>query len=934
MFSIEQRYNICLMAEKHPKWTQLELAKWAYDMFQLDKIPSQGTISRILAKKAIYMNTKEHEKVGSRIRKPNNPLVRKILQEWISQSLWNGIPITSPIIQDTAQSVWHKIPPEQREGNGSFSYKWVSNFLSKMDVNISLLDQQMPKTPKIWTFEERSQLKQILVNIPPENLFTLDETFLAYNLPLDYEQYSESAIQRRIEVATVMLCSNLDGSEKIKPLVVGKYNSYRSFRNYFPEDPLDPTNLSQLGTKMAKKFEISYHSNRKSWLTSNLFHNWLVRWDKRLVANNRKIVIVLDDSCSHRIINLQLKNITLIFTSSNSRFLPFNWGVLDEFKTRYRIQQYQALIKLQRKIEEKIGRKFYISFEQSQLTMSNAFKFIKRAWDSIPSDTIKANWKSSGIIPPFMVDLNENISMAFKKNEILESQLNILCKEFHCIKEWESDMLLDLNMENKNTNFLSTEELIESAIVDDIEPESNYYSGSVLSSTNVSQLALDELLVNSNTINNVNDSNKFYIPNENMSSKVAQLNSNSMTMNNTDSILDVSKTNILNNNVATNDGIDSKNDNNFDLNVFPKDIPTFSPQMPNKIASTELGFSINKENINENNATSLNDELDKLLLEPYNGLNNNENGIINLSTLIDKPNLFLDNKMSMPTLEDINSNNYFKSFFEDLQTNKPLEYNDMSPQPNELPEPTSTFSSRSSVVNSAPSSHTTPNDNIVSSAGTDNIISMTDSNSHVTSSNITAASTSVNIPTNNSKDYSSPTDIDQSVPVIPGSSNYDDQLINSFFKRSSNTALSSASYSGIPLNIVSDRSHYLNNTLQTNIDIAKSLSNVVRYTELNELRLSKSTINELKMTYTSLLKTIKRSRKQLYDNRIKHSTINNIETNSNVDLNSNLTDSTINLNTNQFNNALPHSQPGVDMLPPTNDEPMLDIGMKNKHNFF
>lgn len=459
------------MAERHPKWTQLELARWAYETFQLPKIPSQGTISRLLAKRDVYMNCKDNEKAANRVRKPNNVLVRLILQEWVSQSIWNGIPINSPIIQDTAQSIWYRIPAEHREGNGSFSYKWINNFLSKMDINISNLDEELPKPPKVWTFEERNGLKQLFATIPPQDIFTLDETFLAYNLPLDYAQYETSQIQRAIEVATVMLCCNLDGSEKLKPLVVGKYNSYRSFRNYFPEEPSDPVSQSLLGDKMAQRFGISYHSNRKAWLTSNLFHDWLARWDKRLMADNRKIWIILDDSCSHRIINPHLKNIQLVYTSANSRFLPFNWGVLDEFKTRYRIQQYQALIDLQKTLEKKTNKRMLITFEQSQLTMSNAFKFIKKAWKGIPVQTIRANWKSSGILPSEMIPLGETVSMAFKKNEALEAELNGLCDKFYCAKKWDHDMLLDLNIENKNTNFLSTEELVESAIVDAVEPD-------------------------------------------------------------------------------------------------------------------------------------------------------------------------------------------------------------------------------------------------------------------------------------------------------------------------------------------------------------------------------------------------------------------------------------------------------------------------------
>lgn len=459
------------MAERHPKWTQLELARWAYEVYQLPKCPSQGTISRLLAKKNVFMNAKEHEKDANRLRKPNNLLVRRILQEWVSQSIWNGIPISPPIIQDTAQSVWHRIPAEHREGNGSFSYKWITHFLAKMDVNISNLDDELPKPPKVWTFEERDYLKQYLGKLPHQDLFTLDETFLAYNLPIDYAQYETSRIQKRIEVVTVMLCANLEGNEKLDPLVIGKYENYNSFRNYFPHEPADSISQSMLGEKMARKFSLTYHSNRKSWLTSNLFHDWLVWWDKRLVVDNRKIWIILDDSCSHRIINLRLKNINLIYTSSNSRFLPFNWGVLDEFKTRYRIQQYEALIDVQERIEKKTGQKKILTFDQSALKMSNAFKFIKHAWDGIPIDTIKANWKSSGILPQNMIQLNENVSMAFKKNEALERKLNDLSERFHCVKQWDYDILLDLNIENKNTNFLSSEEIVESAIVDDWEPQ-------------------------------------------------------------------------------------------------------------------------------------------------------------------------------------------------------------------------------------------------------------------------------------------------------------------------------------------------------------------------------------------------------------------------------------------------------------------------------
>ncbi|CCK69932.1 Pdc2p KNAG_0D01810 [Huiozyma naganishii CBS 8797] len=846
MLSVEQRYNICLMAERHPKWTQLELAKWAYETFQLDKVPSQGTISRLLAKKTTYMNCKEHEKDANRIRKPNNLLVRKILQEWISQSIWNGIPITSPIIQDTAQAIWHRIPAEHREGNGSFSYKWISNFLSKMDVNVSVLDEEMPKTPKIWTFEERASLKEIFAKVEPYNLFTLDETFLAYNLPLDYSQYETSYIQRKIEVVTVMLCSNLDGSEKSKPLVVGRFKSYASFRNYFPDDPTDMTSQSLLGEKMAKKFEISYHSNRKSWLTSNLFHNWLVRWDKRLVADNRKIYIVLDDSCSHRIINLHLKNITLVYTSANSRFLPFNWGVLDEFKTRYRIQQYKALIELQKRIETKTGKRHLISFEQSQLTMSNAFKFIKTAWEGIPVDTIKANWKSAGILPPGMIQLNENVSMAFKKNEILESELNSLCHEFCCEKQWDYDMLLDLNIENKHTNFLSTEELVESAIVDLIQLPSVTPAVSNLNSTATSQIGIDELVRSMDPPMSVTRDNA-------LATAIVQQNTN------TNQPFDMEPYDREQIRVQTLNGAGSANTMKYNENSNPNpNVNTTASSNANATPSL-LDGTINGH---------LDPNLNKLLLDSY-GQNGSNNNMYNVSTLIDKPNLFMDQTPVDLNLKDMGVDLSSTEYFNDLFTH-PLQETASGTNHTNIADGELAFaalshsgtseSNHSSVAatttNSTSPHHTGSLGGRRSVAGGHPAVSTNNDNILLTGKGVRKPSISSGH-INPTPMFPSPSEFEISNLAGLLKSNGSGDMHNDYYQLP-NTTHDQATET-TPQNMT-----YFLNSLQSNLDIAKSLGNIIKHSENNEINLSRNTLTEIQSTYVNLLKNIKNTKKQIF----------------------------------------------------------------------
>lgn len=702
------------------------------------------------------MNCKDNEKAANRVRKPNNVLVRLILQEWVSQSIWNGIPINSPIIQDTAQSVWYRIPAEHREGNGSFSYKWINNFLSKMDINISNLDEELPKPPKIWTFEERNALKRIFATIPSQDIFTLDETFLAYNLPLDYAQYEASQIQRVIEVATVMLCSNLEGTEKLKPLVVGKYNSYRSFRNYFPEEPSDSISQSLLGEKMARRFGISYHSNRKSWLTSNLFHDWLARWDKRLAADNRTIWIILDDSCSHRIINPHLKNIKLVYTSANSRFLPFNWGVLDEFKTRYRIQQYQALIKLQNTLEKKTNKKLCITFEQSQLTMSNAFKFIKKAWEGIPVQTIRANWKSSGILPPEMIRLDETVSMAFKKNEALEAELNSLCDTFYCEKKWDHDMLLDLNIENKNTNFLSTEELVESAIVELVEPDPNVSKQSATP-----------------TLNQVTDYSNFDL-----------LNDRNLNLN-----LDQGET-----------AADLESESDEDLSR--DHIPSASNDSHNVPIMNNTHETGDVEHIYDMN-------LDRILGGDYSEENTDK--LYNVSTLIDKPNLFTgENGVLDLRVVGIDASIVPSDYFDDMF-------------------PPGVSAPNAPAINAATEGQASQ------------------------SGHIEPSYTRTALPVNGAGTNA------------PSISPFGDPALNHLLDNAvaSNKEVIPPSVSEFPLEANPGA------TLQANINIAKSLGNILKHTETRELSFSDAAITEIKFNYNNLLKKIKKVRKQSHSTKIR-----------------------------------------------------------------
>ncbi|ONH70107.1 Protein PDC2 [Cyberlindnera fabianii] len=444
-FSIKQKIDVCLMAEANPEMTQTDLAVWAYKRFNTPKPPSQTTISRILARKDELIALKEHEFKLIRRRRSTNPLLRKVLTEWITQCVWSNIPITAPIIISSANNFWKQCPPNMRDGSGEFSFRWCSQFLAKVNINLATIEKDLYSNRlKVWTFEERDELKNLLQGVDPKKIFTLGEIFLSHDLPLDKAFYNDSS-----DFITCMLCVNADGSEKLDPLIVGRYENYPYFEG-------------RSSAKAANKHGVAYHSNRMKWLTSTMFYDWLSVLDKRLALQDRDIIIVLDDSASHRVVNIKLQRIRLLYTSSNSNFLPTNWGIEGDIRLNYRIKQYEKLLQKQVLMKDKLLTK-----DEQTFNMCETFDLIKHAWNSVPIERIKSAWKQSGVLPD-AVTVNYQRRKMF--DDSLEKQLIGLAGQLKVNEAWDVASLLDLTVEQRNNKtFLSNEEIVQSCIVDNYD---------------------------------------------------------------------------------------------------------------------------------------------------------------------------------------------------------------------------------------------------------------------------------------------------------------------------------------------------------------------------------------------------------------------------------------------------------------------------------
>ncbi|CAK7893545.1 protein Pdc2p [[Candida] anglica] len=509
-YNIKQKIEICLKAEAHPEMTQGDLANWAMQQYGSARAPSQTTISRILSSKNELVASKSADFSLVRRRKQQNPLLRRILTEWITQALWENIPITTPIIQSTANAIWTRLPSESKDGNGVFNQKWCNHFLKKLNVNLRGDNADIYNNPgnhtlhKVWKLDEKLELKHYLAQIidreqyKPQDIFTIDEFQLFYSLPLD-QIFDVSSIDKGLKQSsssteksvTIMLGVNLDGSEKLTPMVVGRYDKFDVSQSSNPSlkhgvgssmassstaghhasgnshsNSNSSTATHTLMNKITEVYNLYYKSNANKWITSSMFQNYLLTLEHKLAsaAPNRKILILLDDPSSHRIINLKFSNIRLCYLKNNSNhknpygadyngvkfdYLPMSFGIIEEFKVLYRLQQYLEMINIQRNkakgegvgidedesrtsnvfggstgaaaaMEEaaaavtttgnskrgnSVGNNASPSANAGALTESDydvplikVIEWIKRSWDSISTERIILSWKRTNLI--------------------------------------------------------------------------------------------------------------------------------------------------------------------------------------------------------------------------------------------------------------------------------------------------------------------------------------------------------------------------------------------------------------------------------------------------------------------------------------------------------------------------------------------------------
>ena len=136
-----------------------------------------------------------------------------------------------------------------------------------------------------------------------------------------------------------------------------------------------------------RNLHCSYRSQKKSWMNSSLFEEWVREQNRKFECERRKVALIVDNCPAHLAIP-SLKAINLVFLPPNTTYQtqPMDQGIIRSTKAFYR---------------GSIVRKYIDAMEKDKqppnITILDAMTILAGAWRIVSAETVRNCFRKAGI---------------------------------------------------------------------------------------------------------------------------------------------------------------------------------------------------------------------------------------------------------------------------------------------------------------------------------------------------------------------------------------------------------------------------------------------------------------------------------------------------------------------------------------------------------
>lgn len=403
----------------------------------------------IIANAALNFDIKRITK-GSRYQELNDKL-----WDWIQTIESFGAVYSEKILKEKALQIAKEMNIDEfRATNG-----WLYSFKSAHNINCKILSGEASNYTKQNFTEFYELTNKKMSEYAPENIYNCDETALFFKQVPSRSLMAKArkGIKAYKDRVSLLLCTNLTGSDKRKLFIIGKSRCPRALKHFNYESICD------------------YASNKTAWMTSDYFNNWLMRFDRDLCRKSKKILLLLDNCPAHNI-KFVPGCIELIFLPKNSTFItqPLDAGIIKSFKGNY----FHYLIS---NVLSQLNPDLHASMAFKKHNIKEAIIFSSWAWDNVSSETIINCWKEAGynVVPncTSTSQVNNDFDNLQEKIDLLGLSDPVGYEKFISGIATENELIQniveDLQDENTVVNENSVQEITDENLLSEEEIDEN-----------------------------------------------------------------------------------------------------------------------------------------------------------------------------------------------------------------------------------------------------------------------------------------------------------------------------------------------------------------------------------------------------------------------------------------------------------------------------
>lgn len=351
----------------------------------LDFGVTEGAISQIKKQKEkIYAAVSQtyQEAKKKTLHKAEYEELETKLYEWFCNQRERNCPINGPLLKAKAMDLFSKLYLNRSGSDFNASEGWLHKFKRRHGMRFIKVCGEIlsSDTTQITPFIHTLRAKMDEMKLTHAQIYNADESGLFYRMIPDKTYVAaceKTAPGRKIrkERFTFMLCANADGTNKVKPLVIGKAAKPRCFVNF--DNPLD------------------YDNSATAWMTSKIFYNWFhgtfVKEVRRFSAENNlppKAIILLDNCSAHAPIDSLCSedgNIIAMLLPPNVTAViqPMDQNPIKITKLKYRNKLLAGIV-----AQEGVS----IHDMLKNHSIRDAILLLKLAWDELPQSVLQKSW--------------------------------------------------------------------------------------------------------------------------------------------------------------------------------------------------------------------------------------------------------------------------------------------------------------------------------------------------------------------------------------------------------------------------------------------------------------------------------------------------------------------------------------------------------------